>query len=166
MFHRRVSKLQPRTLALIERVFAVQWFGHVGEPLAPHVYAVKTWSDAVEFAKDPDEVFLEVRNDYSARLHRTALKRFRLWNQIVQLTKNSVVARVDEMVELHASPDAQGRKLIRDHARWSILHACLESEYLDDVPAGFFLPLADWYAAGRFPAGWYGKYPQGMLAVF
>mgnify|MGYP000002206865 FL=1 len=161
-FH--THKMQRRTVDLSEQLFSAQWFHSIGQPLDAGVYQVESWGEAVDYCEDTDQAFLEA-GDYTVQLRRKAPKEFRRWNDVVVAVKRLVVARVDERVEaLRLSKEHEVK--VRDRARWTIVSACVEAEYLDVIPAGFFLPLSDWYIKGRFPCGWRGKYPEGQLAVF
>jgi hypothetical protein len=165
MWFRRQRKLAPRTVVLIDRLFSVPWFTRVGEPIGENIRAVNSWSAAIEYVKDPDQVFLEVSGDYTVNLHKTAPKDYQRWNKIADLLVGQLEPRIEERID-RLPLDRTLLKPVRDRARWSLLHACIESEYLDVVPAGFYLPLSDWYMKGRFPCGWEGRYPAGMLAVY
>ena len=50
--------------------------------------------------------------------------------------------------------------------QWDILGACIEMEYADLCPPGFYTNLASWYVKEHFPCGWQGVFPQGMLIVY
>jgi hypothetical protein len=166
-FSKSPKKLQPRTTELIERLVAAPWFVEVGQPLPGNVYAVRSWVEAVEFARDPDEVFLEMRNEYTVRLMRASAQRHEQWNDIVMLVKRALGDRVElKLQSLTTHLDPEARRLIRKQVTWVVLHAPMESEYLDVTPARRFSPMKDWIIAGRLPCGWSGKYPQGMLAVY
>ena len=47
-----------------------------------------------------------------------------------------------------------------------ILHACIEAEYSDVYPPGFFASQAYWYCTGRFPCGWKGDFPDGQQGIY
>lgn len=94
-------------------------------------------------------------------------KRHKQWNEVVDLVKGELEARIDTKLEpLAAILERAAHKEVRGQIRWSLFNACIESEQLDVMPAGNFLPMKDWFVSGRFPCGWFGKYPQGMLAVY
>jgi hypothetical protein len=65
------------------------------------------------------------------------------------------------VAETHALP-----KVFEDTVQWDVLHLCMEAEYADVYPPGFFASQAYWYVAGRFPCGWEGKFPAGRLVVY
>jgi hypothetical protein len=50
--------------------------------------------------------------------------------------------------------------------QWDILGVCLESEFADLYPPGFFTSNAYWYTKGHFPCGWQGDFPQGKLMIY
>ena len=47
-----------------------------------------------------------------------------------------------------------------------MLHACIEAEYSDVYPPGFFASLGYWYCTGRFPCGWKGDFPDGKMIIY
>lgn len=49
---------------------------------------------------------------------------------------------------------------------YDITNLCMESEYTDVCPPGFFTGIGDWYLKGHFPCGWWGIFPQGMLVIY
>jgi hypothetical protein len=53
-----------------------------------------------------------------------------------------------------------------DTVQWDILRLCMEAEYADVFPPGFYASQAYWYMQGHFPCGWEGEFPQGRLTVF
>jgi hypothetical protein len=53
-----------------------------------------------------------------------------------------------------------------DTVQWDILHLCMEAEYADVYPPGFYASQAYWYANGHFPCGWHGQFPEGTLIVY
>jgi hypothetical protein len=57
-------------------------------------------------------------------------------------------------------------KAFEHTVQWDILHVCMETEYADVVPSGFYAGLASWYIRGHFPCGWQGVYPQGMQIIY
>jgi hypothetical protein len=53
-----------------------------------------------------------------------------------------------------------------DTVDWDILHVCMEAEYADVYPPGFFASQAFWYVQGHFPCGWEGEFPAGRLVLY
>lgn len=159
------AELKIQTRNFIDALFSEPWFGHIGEPLNDNVYVVRSWDEAVEHAEDPEEIFLDVRNDYNLALRRVAPKRAERWNEVVDLVRQKIEMEIDARVgqiDIGEGP----RKKLRDRIRWSILHACIEVEYADVLPTGFYRALSEWFRKGRVPCGWHGKYPDGSLVIY
>jgi hypothetical protein len=57
-------------------------------------------------------------------------------------------------------------KVFRATIRWDILGVCMESEYADGVPPGYYASQAYWYVKGHVPCGWQGNFPNGMLIIY
>ena len=57
-------------------------------------------------------------------------------------------------------------KVFLDTVDWDILHLCMEAEYADVYPPGFFASQAFWYVKGHFPCGWKGEFPKGKLVIY
>jgi hypothetical protein len=64
-------------------------------------------------------------------------------------------------VEAHGLPE-----IFEDTVRWDILHVCMEAEYADVSPPGFFASQAYWYVQVHFPCGWTGSFPDGKLVLY
>jgi hypothetical protein len=50
--------------------------------------------------------------------------------------------------------------------QWDILHVCMEAEYADVYPPGFYASQAYWYVKGHYPCGWQGEFPKGKLIIY
>jgi len=51
--------------------------------------------------------------------------------------------------------------------QWEILGVCMEAEYADVYPPGFYASQAYWYVKGHFPCGWEGgEFPKGKLIIY
>jgi hypothetical protein len=57
-------------------------------------------------------------------------------------------------------------EIFKIRVRNDITGACMEAEYADVCPPGFFTSIAHWYINGHFPCGWWGAFPQGKLVVY
>jgi len=104
-------------------------------------------------------------NEYRQRLAERSPERFRKWNEIVVEVKPFAQALVREKVESvvkeHDLP-----KVFVDTVDWDILHLCMEAEYADIYPPGFYASQAYWYLNGHFPCGWEGEFPEGKLVIY
>ena len=107
----------------------------------------------------------DAANQYRTRLLEHDKQRFRDWNLLVREIKGKtvplVLSKTKKMVDANQLP-----KGFIDTVQWDILHLCMESEYADVFPPGFFASQAFWYIKGHFPCGWKGKFPDGQLVVF
>jgi hypothetical protein len=57
-------------------------------------------------------------------------------------------------------------KVFLDTVDWDILNLCMEAEYADVYPPGFYASQAYWYLKGHFPCGWQGAFPKGKLVIY
>ena len=92
-------------------------------------------------------------------------ERLRKWNEIVNGLKKTLIpfvqGKIEPVVWEHRLP-----KAFEHVVQWDILHACMETEYADVYPTGFYANLASWYIKGHFPCGWQGVFPQGILIIY
>lgn len=77
------------------------------------------------------------------------------------LVQSLVREKTKRVVEENELP-----KIFLDTIDWDILHVCMEAEYADVYPPGFFASQAYWYVKGHFPCGWVGEFPDGKLVVY
>ena len=109
---------------------------------------------------------LEAANQYRERLLERSPKAFSTWNDVVDGVKPSAIALVhgktSEVVSKHGLPD-----VFIHTVNWDILHLCMEAEFADVFPPGFYASQGYWYERGHFPCGWRGPFPDGgRLVVF
>jgi hypothetical protein len=52
-------------------------------------------------------------------------------------------------------------KIFLDTVDWDIINLCIECEFADFVPPGFYVGQAYWYVVGHFPCGWSGPLSRG-----
>jgi hypothetical protein len=57
-------------------------------------------------------------------------------------------------------------RTFEDAVQWDILNVCMEAEYADIYPPGFYASQAYWYVKGHFPCGWQGNFPEGKLIMY
>jgi hypothetical protein len=114
---------------------------------------------------DWQDLLLEAANQYCERLSERSKERFNRWNDLVEdvkLTIEPLVRRKTELViRKHNLPPIFERTV-----QWDILHVCMEAEYADLYPPGFYGSQAYWYVKGHFPCGWQGTFPQGKLVIY
>jgi hypothetical protein len=137
----------------------------VHDTLAAIVLA--SWSEAMALRGSAEwqDLRLEMANQYCERLNERSRERLAKWNEIVDGLKKTLIpfvrGKIEPAVREHKLPKAFG-----DTVQWDILHACMETEYADVYPPGFYANLASWYIKGHFPCGWQGVFPQGMLIIY
>lgn len=99
-----------------------------------------------------EELTQEVANRYTEQLARRSPERCRRWNDVVRDVKPTadelVRAKTKDVVDAQALPNA-----FPDVVRRDVLHLCMESEFADVHPPGFYAAQAYWYRAGHFPCG-------------
>lgn len=162
----RKPKLQDRTVHLIQSVFAVPWFGQLGESTSENAYVAGDWAEAIRYCEDPDKLFLELSGNYTAALQSASPRRDRAWNELASQVKALMEPAVDQQLSRIASLPNEWKVLLRNRIRWVLLHAFLEEEYSDVLPTGFFRSLIHWFPEGHVPCGWQGRYPEGKLVIY
>jgi hypothetical protein len=128
---------------------------------------LSSWQEAVQHCSSPEweHLCLEAANQLRERLVERSKDRFADWNIIVAELKKTTIPlvrlKVEAVVEQHGLP-----KAFEDAVQWDILHACLEAEYADVFPPGYYASQAFWYVKGHFPCGWRGTFPAGTLVIY
>jgi hypothetical protein len=91
--------------------------------------------------------------------------RYRQWNDVVEMLKPTTIPfvqrKIEATVKQHDLP-----KVFEDTVQWDILGVCMESEFADVYPPGFFASNAYWYMKGHFPSGWQGEFLKGTLIIY
>jgi hypothetical protein len=157
-----------RALAVVDGVGAVPWFSRVGGVEGgAGSKTVKSWREALaKVTAEPwEELQLELANQLRKRVNKVAPQRYQGWNGI----SGPVRARVGEIVEPPVRAFITEHKLaekVWHQAQWDVMHAALEAAYSDIVPVGPYSKWLELYREGRFPCGWEGEYPKGVLLVF
>ena len=159
--------MHPRTKATLEDLRRVDWFRHVGVRDTEAADILSSWQEAIESCSslEWENLCLEAVNQYCARLVERSPERFREWNDIVDrvkpLTEELVQEKTKKAIEENDLP-----QVFLDTVGWDILHLCVEAEYADVYPPGFYASQAFWYVKGHFPCGWKGEFPEGRLVIY
>jgi hypothetical protein len=159
--------MHPRTVAILDELERANWFSRVGMHDAATAIVVTSWQEAIAHCAsiDWENLCLEARNQYVDRLVERSKERFSKWNDIVnELRKTAdpfVRRKIQPVVRKHRLP-----KVFEDTVQWDILTSCMEAEYADVYPPGFYASLASWYIKGHFPCGWQGVFPRGMQIIY
>jgi hypothetical protein len=159
--------LHPRTQATLEKLRQAKWFRCVGLRDADSAEVLSSWYEAIESCSSPEweELCMEAANQYREKLAESSRERFSRWNEIALEIKPLAQALVQEKTQ-QAIEDNDLPKVFVDTVDWDILHICMEAEYADVYPPGFFASQAYWYIKGHFPCGWKGVFPDGKLIIY
>jgi hypothetical protein len=159
--------VHPRTISTLDKLERAAWFSRVGVHDATTAIILASWQEAIEHCAsiEWENLCLEATNQYRERLAERSKERFGTWNDTVDELKKTTVPFVRRKIEaatrLHKLPS-----LFEDTVQWDILGACMEAEYADIYPPGFYGSNAYWYIKGHFPCGWRGEFPKGQLVVY
>lgn len=160
--------MHPRTLATLDRLSGARWFSNVGiDDTEGGVVVLSSWEEAVASCTslEWENLCLEAVNSYCTRLAERAPERFQLWNSIIVEVKRAIAPivrkKIDPVVEKFGLP-----KRFENVVSWDIMHVCMEAEYADVYPPGYYASQAYWYVMGHFPCGWEGEFPEGKLIVY
>jgi hypothetical protein len=159
--------MEARTKATLQELEAASWFTAVGEPIEGPVIVVTSWAEAIRHCGSDEWkwLLLEAANRYRAALAARSRERLDQWNvaatELKTLTVPLVQRKTREIIQEHQLP-----KAFEDAVHWDILHACMEAEYADVYPPGFFASQAYWYVNSHFPCGWQGEFPEGKLIIY
>ena len=154
--------MHQRTVATLETLRQVEWFRNVGIHDTEAADVLCSWDEAFASCSSPEweGLCLEAAHQYSERLRERSPERIESWNDVVNIVKphsqDLVLEKTRAMVRVYAPP-----KIFLDTVEWDVLHLCMESEYSDIYPPGFYASQAYWYTKGHFPCGWRGSFPLG-----
>ena len=159
--------MHQRTSATLEELKGLVWFRSVGVRDVETPEILSSWHEAIESCAsiEWENLRLEAANQYCERLAERSPERFNQWNDIVlslkPITRALVSEKTRQVIEENDLP-----KVFLDTVNWDILHLCMEAEYADVYPPGFFASQSFWYAKGHFPCGWKGEFPKGKLVIY
>jgi hypothetical protein len=163
--------MHPRTKATLEQLETANWFAQVGTMYGisqpEKIVMLSSWQEAVEQCSsiEWENLCLEAQNQYRMRLLDKNKDRYLQWNDVVEMLKPTTIPfvqrKIEAIVKQHDLP-----KVFEDTVQWDILGVCMESEFADVYPPGFFASNAYWYMKGHFPCGWQGEFPKGTLIIY
>ena len=163
------DSLKPSTIATIQELRSFKWFSRVGErhPEVSTAKVLSSWSEVVERLEDDqwENCCLDAANAYGEKLKQVAPTRFRSWNAKVEEIKVLSIPLVANVF----SGDQSLRtlpKVVQDTVQWDVLHLCLEAEFSDCIPPGFYASNSYWYRVGHIPCGWNGNFPDGGIIIY
>jgi hypothetical protein len=158
--------MHPRTIETLEMLRREEWFRNIGVRDTEVAEVLSSWQEAIESCSSPEweELCMEAADQYRARLQERSPEKLEKWNDIVDIVKPASQALVREKTQ-KVIQEYHLPKEFLDTVDWDILHLCMESEFADIYPPGFYASQAYWYTKGHFPCGWQGPFPQGGRLV-
>ncbi len=159
--------MHQRTVATLRELEDAHWFASVGVKDTSVAIVLSSWDEAIEHCSSLawENLCLEAFNHYRARLLERSRERFCKWNDLVAelkpVTRSLVGRKTEPVVSEHGLPES-----FEDTVYGDIIGVCLEAEYADVYPPGFYASQAYWYVKGHFPCGWEGKFPEGKLIIY
>lgn len=163
--------MHPRTQATLEQLEAAHWFSQVGRmngiTQPDKIILLRFWREAIEKCSSVEweNLCLEAQNRFRMRLVERNQERYLQWNDVVDSLKRTTIPfvqrKIEPVVTQHDLP-----KVIEGTVQWDVLGICLESEFADVYPPGFYASNAYWYSKGHFPCGWQGEFPNGTLILY
>lgn len=159
------------TQDLLHLLQQADWFSRTGLPIDdPAIVRVGDWVQAMESLEGFEwyRVSQVAPNALTSALSSRFPLRYRTWNALVGAMLPVIGEIVDEkiarIVDVHRG--AMDEEIFRDSIEWDLLHACMELEFADLIPVGFFSQISSWYVKGHLPCGWSGTFPAGSLVVY
>ena len=155
-------RMHPRTQATLDKLQQSEWFRNVGVRDAESADVLSSWQDAIEScgSVEWEELCQQAVDQYCARIQERSSAEYERWNEAVIAIKPTSQALVAEKTRDLISKEGLP-KVFLDTVDWDILHICMEAEFSDVYPPGFYASQAYWYVKGHFPCGWRGSFPSG-----
>lgn len=154
----------------LEKALATDWFRSVGTLQSDEKKrALTSWKEASQSARSPQwiELLQESANQYRERLLERDRMRYNQWNEIVDVVKSEAMPLVQRKIDAYLQASRIPDDIVQV-IQWDFLHFCMECEYNDVFPVGFYASQMFWYTQGNFPCGWEGgEFPKrGRLLVY
>ena len=159
--------MHARIIARIHELEKASWFSRVGVAASPSVATVSSWREAIGYSVAPEweDLRLDMINEYRVYIHQHHWERLQAWNEIIveikKITEPLVDRKTEDVVKRIEPPRSFRTGIYSDVELF-----CMEAEYDDICPPGFFTRLGAWYLDGHFPCGWWGPFPEGKLIVY
>jgi hypothetical protein len=159
--------MHSRTIAMLDRLEKASWFSRVGVNEGSGAIFVRSWPDAIEHCDSSawEDLQGEALNQYCEFIAHHSKERFQLWNGLVGEVKKIARPLVDRKITAAVRENNLPR-IFSVQVNYDITGACMEAEYADVCPPGFFTSIAHWYLNGHFPCGWWGAFPQGKFVIY
>jgi hypothetical protein len=162
--------MTPATTNFLHALARIAWFENVGLP-APAGFDARvlhSWDDVF----DAERVFcwenvcLRAEGELTRYLCDFHMERYRRWNDLVDEVGPSIAASVNPACKALAKTSALSADSLAAMTWSTCVSACMEYEYADLRPIGFFHRLAQLILLGRCPCGFQGEYPDGILEIY
>lgn len=159
--------MQAATRATLQRLESVVWFNAVGCHDASNAIILSSWNEAIVQCTSQEwvDLLLEATNKYTEQLSVRSQQAYNSWNSKIAELKPVVTDLVGNKTSNVVAENDLPSGFV-DVVNWDILHLCMEAEFADIYPPGFFASQGYWYAAGHFPCGWKGNFPNGTLMIY
>lgn len=152
---------------MLGRLERASWFSRVGMKEGFNSAVVSSWPEAIEYCGAPEweDLQLEALNQFRERIAKHSMQRLNQWNgtvrEVKKITRPLVERKIAAVLRENDLP-----KIFEIQVNHDAMCSCMEAEYGDICPPGFFTRMAYWYIGGHFPCGWWGAYPDGKLVVY
>jgi hypothetical protein len=159
--------VHPRTIATIEQLEKASWFSRVGIKEGPTIVVVGSWPEAIAHTSsfEWEDLRAEALNLYRECIAERSMERLNLWNDTVDEVHKIVGALVDRKIAAVVHENNLP-KIFRIRVNHDITCFCMEAEYADVCPPGFYTSNGQWYINGHFPCDWWGVFPEGKLVIY
>jgi hypothetical protein len=159
--------MQTKAIETLQELENVVWFSAVGSAQSKNIISVQSWQEAMLScgSYEWEDLCLEAVNQFGMRVLERDASRYNQWNDVVDSVKEICIPFVKRKIQATVDQNSLPKEF-EDTVQWDILHLCMEAEFSDVFPPGFYASQAYWYSKGHFPCGWQGKFPAGKLIVF
>ena len=152
---------------MLDRLEKASWFSRVGTNEGSSAVVVRSWPEAIEHCDSSawEDLQAEALNRYREFIARRSMERLRLWNDTVdevnKITRPLVGRKIAAIIRENNLPEIFNIQVNHD-----ITLLCMEAEYADVCPPGFFARIGYWCLNGHFPCGWWGAFPEGKIVIY
>ncbi len=159
--------MHPQTIATLDQLAKTEWFVCVGVKDTAVAIVLSSWHEAIAHCSSTEweNICLDASNQYCRGILERSVERFKRWNEIAIELKETTIPFVRRKIEAVVK-EQRLPEIFENMVQWDILGVCMEAEYEDVYPPGFYASQAYWYVKGHFPCGWEGEFPKGKLIIY
>ncbi len=163
--------MNAQTASALDVLEKADWFARLGVKDTETAQLLSSWQTAMKHCDSGSgrNFGLDAINQFGLLVRAKAEECFNRWNDVVRglepAVKTLVKKKIEKVIREHNLPQKPFELMVYK----GILRTCIELEYRDIHPPGFFASLAWWYIRGHFPCGWKGveyRQPQYDAAGF